>query len=165
MDLFCNDIQFLINRIIHQSCISDLHIEYRKRFNSFIKMFWKIDWKSYLKSEYLWKGSWGDLEDLYCRNSDSIRDCNSCNNVPGFGFMPCHMCRTPKSQCYSVKFRLLDRFGEGHDHGYYQSVLCRDCFIKAKHQMIDLRINWLPKSLYDIMYKYLHEHWHEFHWK
>lgn len=122
--------------------------------------FWISNWDQLLKEDICWEGKWSNPMESYCKkNGDK---CEHCDNVPGFGFIPCNMCYKETSQCLLVYLCGICRYKEDHSHGYPDSALCKNCFIKAKKQMIDLRISHFPKALYEPIYKYIDEHWEEF---
>jgi len=123
------------------------------------------EWNDILESDVCWEGMWYDICDAECRfkaGDMGLKVCPWCNDVVGYKMIECGMCHIRESQCKLVRLYGVCRFKEDHACGFPEYVLCKECFINAKKQMIDMRISHFPKVLYEIFYKYLDDNWKEF---
>lgn len=125
---------------------------------------WYKTWDELLQEHICWEGQWGDIDDAKCDFKPKIighpyLKCPHCNDVIGYRYINCNMCNIPTSQCLLVYLYGICRTKEDHLCGFAQSALCKNCFIKAKKQMIDMKISHLPKELYEPIFNYIYDNW------
>ena len=111
-----------------------------------------------LESPLFLEGEWSEIPLKKCQKVG----CPHCNNVVGFAFVSCLICRKNISQCNLITLHGICRVREDHMCGYPAAHVCMECFPMLNDIITDIRCSALPILIHDPLKSWMLDHWNFF---